>query len=143
MRILLPAVLLSLSALPAAAASPVMQPGLYDISLQMVMKGMPMQMPVMTFRHCITAQDVVDGNAYASSQNSKDCKISNLKQSGNAVSYDFSCTVDGGRSMVGHSTGTHHATGYDITMNGRFEPAMEGLTEFNQKMGAKRLGPCK
>lgn len=143
MRILLSAALLSLCALPAAAAAPVMQPGLYDISLQMVMKGMPIQMPVMTFRHCITAQDVADGKAYASSQNSKDCTISDLKQGGNAVSYDFSCTIDGGRRMVGHSSGTFNATGYDIMMNGRFEPAMEGLTEFNQKMGARRLGACK
>lgn len=143
MRILLSIALLSLNALPAAAASPTMQPGLYDISVQMVMKGMPMQMPAMTFQHCITAQDVADGNAYANSKNNKDCKISNLKQSGNTVSYDFSCAVDGGRSMLGHSSGTQHATGYDITMNGRFEPAMSGLTEFNQKMSAKRLGPCK
>lgn len=137
------AVLLALTTQPAIAAAPVLQPGLYDISVQMVMKGMPMQMPVMTFRHCITPQDVADGNAYASSQNSKDCKISKLRQSGTAVSYDFSCASEGGRRMVGRSSGTSHATGYEITMNGRFEPAMEGLSEFNQKMSAKRLGPCE
>jgi hypothetical protein len=143
MRIVLTAALLSLTALPAAAAPP-MQPGLYDISVQMVMKGMPMQMPVMTFRHCITPEDVANGNAYASSRNSKDCKISNLRQSGSTVSYDFACVMEGGRGhMLGHSTGTSHATGYDILMSGRFVPAMEGMSEFSQKMSAKRLGACK
>lgn len=140
MRIPLSAALLALAAQPAAAAAPVMQPGLYEISVQMVMKGMPMQMPVSTFRHCITPQDIVDGNAYASN---KDCKIGNLKQSGNAVSYDFSCATQGHGSMVGRASGTSHATGYDMQMTGRFVPAMEGISEFSQKMRAKRLGDCK
>ena len=142
MRRLLTATLLSLTILPAVAA-PTMQPGLYEISMQMVMKGMPMQMPVSSFRHCITPQDIVDGKAYASSENSQDCKISNLRQSGNAVSYDFACVMQGSGSMVGRSSGTHHATGYDILMSGRFVPAMEGMSEFSQKMSAKRLGNCK
>ena len=142
MRRLLTATLLSLTILPAVAA-PTMQPGLYEISMQMVMKGMPMQMPVSSFRHCITPQDIVNGKAYASSENSQDCKISNLRQSGNAVSYDFACVMQGSGSMVGRSSGTHHATGYDILMSGRFVPAMEGMSEFSQKMSAKRLGNCK
>lgn len=142
MRRLLTATLLSLTILPAVAA-PTMQPGLYEVSMQMVMKGMPMQMPVSSFRHCITPQDIVDGKAYASSENSKDCKISNLRQSGNAVSYDFACVMQGSGSMVGRSSGTHHATGYDILMSGRFVPAMEGMSEFSQKMSARRLGNCK
>ena len=142
MRRLLTATLLSLTILPAVAA-PTMQPGLYDVSMQMVMKGMPVQMPVSSFRHCITPQDIADGKAYASSENNKDCKISKLRQSGNAVSYDFACVMQGSGSMVGRSSGTSHATGYDILMSGRFVPAMEGLSTFSQKMSAKRLGACK
>ena len=143
MRPLRTAALLVLSPLPAAAAAPIMQPGLYEISVQMVMKGMPMQMPASSFRHCITPQDIVDGKAYASSKDSKDCKISNLKQSGDKVSYDFACVMQGHGNMVGHSSGSSHATGYAMTTSGRFVPAMEGMSEFSQKMNAKRLGDCK
>jgi len=101
-------------------------------------------MPATTFRHCITAQDVTNSNAFASGKNNKDCKISNLKQSGSAVSYDFACAMEGGKGrMVGRSSGTSHATGYDIQMSGRFVPAMEGMSEFSQKMHAKRVGACK
>jgi hypothetical protein len=142
MRILPTIALLALTALPAAAA-PAMQPGLYEISMQMVMKDMPMQMPVATFRHCITAKDIADGNAYASSENSKDCTIGKLRQNGGAVSYDFACAMEGGGRMVGRSSGASHASGYDIVMSGRFVPAMEGMSEFSQNLRARRLGACK
>jgi len=142
MRILLPAALLALSSLPAAAAAPVMQPGLYEITAQMVMKGMPMQMPASSFRRCITPQDIADGSAYASGRDNKDCTISHFKQSGNSISYDFSCVMQGHGSMVGRASGSSHASGYDMQTNGHFVPAMEGMGEFSQKMSAKRLGDC-
>jgi hypothetical protein len=142
MRHVLTAALFSLVTLPALAAAPAMQPGLYEVSVQMVLKGMPMQLPVSSFRHCITPQDIVNGNAYASSETSKDCQISNLRQNGAAVSYDFACVMPGGGSMVGHSSGTSHATGYDVSMSGRFVPATQGMSEFGQKMRARRLGAC-
>lgn len=140
MRPLLTATLLILTALPAAAA-PTLQPGLYDVSVQVVMKGIPMQMPVMTFRRCLTAQDIVDGKAYASNEN-KDCTISKLSESGNQVSYDFNCALQGSQRMVGRASGTTHANGYDVLMSGRFVPPMQGMGEFSQKLSAKRLGAC-
>ncbi len=116
MRILLSAALLVLSPLPATAAAPAMQPGLYEITGQMAMKGLPMQMPAFTFQHCITPQD---------------------------ISYDFACVMQDHGSMVGRASGSSRATGYDMQMNGRFVPAMAGMSEFSQKMSAKRLGACK
>lgn len=126
----------------AAHAGAIMRPGLYDISMQFVMKGMPIQMPVTTFQQCITAQDVANGMAYASSEN-KDCKISNLMQSGNKVSYEFNCaSQQGGPRMIGRATGTSHDTGYDVTTEGRFDPAIEGMSAFTQKLKATRRGDC-
>ncbi|MDZ7595082.1 MAG: DUF3617 family protein [Thiobacillus sp.] len=141
MRPLLTAALLILTALPAAAA-PTLQPGLYDVSVQVVMTGMPIQMPVMTFRRCLTAQDVADGKAYAANEN-KDCMISKLSESGNQVSYDFNCALQGGQRMAGRASGTTHANGYDVLMSGRFVPPMQGMGEFSQKLSAKRLGACQ
>ncbi len=140
MRPLLTAALLILTALPATAA-PTLQPGLYDISVQIVMKGIPMQMPVMTFRQCLTAQDIADGKAYAANEN-KDCTIGRLSGSDNRVSYDFNCALQGDQRMVGSASGTTHANGYDVLMRGRFVPPMQGMGEFSQKLRAKRLGAC-
>lgn len=143
MRALLTAGLIFLFSFPAVAAAPMMQAGLYEVSLQLVLKNMPVQMPVSSFRHCITAQDIIDGNAYASSEKTQDCKISNLRQSIHAVSYDFACSLPGKGRMLGRASGTQHAAGYDIMMNGRFDPPMAGMSEFGQTMHAKRLGACK
>ncbi|MBT9569430.1 MAG: DUF3617 family protein [Thiobacillus sp.] len=141
MQRLLIAALLTLPALPAYAA-PTLQPGLYDISMQFVMKGMPIQLPVTTFQQCVTAQDVANGMAYASSEN-KDCKIKNLNQSGDQVVYEFNCAAQqGGPRMIGRASGTSHATGYDVVMEGRFDPAIQGMSEFTQKLQATRRGDC-
>lgn len=142
MRYLLTVTLLTLFSQPVTATSLTMQPGLYSISVQMEMKGMPMQLPVTSFEQCITAKDVEDGKAYASSKD-KDCKLTNLKQSNNKVDYDFNCSLQGGQRMQGHASGSSHASGYSVTMNGRFVPPMEGMSEFSQKLKAKRLGACK
>lgn len=141
MRHLIIAVLLTLLPLPAVAA-PTLQPGLYDVSMQFVMPGLPIQLPVTTFQQCITAQDVANGLAYASSEN-KDCQIRNLNQSGDKVVYEFNCaSQQGGPRMIGRASGTSHATGYDVLMEGRFDPAIAGMSEFNQKLNARRLGDC-
>ena len=136
------AALLMLGVTTASAATPNMQPGLYDISMQFVLNGMPIQMPITTFQQCITAQDVTNGMAYASSEN-KDCTISNLNQIDNKVSYDFNCAAQpGGPRMIGRASGISHASGYTVMMKGRFNPAVEGMSEFSQKLNARRLGNC-
>lgn len=141
MRRLIMTALLTLPTLPALAA-PTLQPGLYDISMQFVLKDMPIQMPVATFQQCITAQDVANGMAYASNE-SKDCTIRNLNQSGDKVSYEFNCAAQqGGPRMIGRASGISHATGYDVMTEGRFDPAIQGMSEFSQKLNARRLGDC-
>lgn len=137
----LPTTLLALAALPSAAAA--LQPGLYEISMQMVMQGMPVQLPVASFRQCISAQDVADGTAYVSGEKNQDCRTRNLRQSGNTVSYDFACTLPGGQRMIGQSDGASQANGYDVLMRGRFVPALDGVREFSQKLQARRLGNCQ
>lgn len=44
--------------------------------------------------------------------------------------------------MVGRASGSSHATGYDILMDGRYVPAMEGMREFTQTIRARRIGDC-
>ena len=143
MRRMIMIALLSAPYAPPAFAAPPLQPGLYDISMQFVLKGMPIQLPVTRFQQCVTAQDVANGMAYASSEN-KDCTIRNLNQSGDQVVYEFNCaSQQGGPRMIGRARGTSHATGYDVMMEGRFDPAIEGMREFSQKLNARRLGDCK
>lgn len=141
MRHLLTTALLGLTAVPTAATA-TMQPGLYDISMQIVIRNMALQLPVVTFRQCLTAKDITEGKAFATSNDIQDCRISNLRHSGNAVRYNFNCSIEGGRTVIGQAAGTSHAAGYDTLMSGRFVPAIDGLSEINQKMRATRVGLC-
>ncbi|MFO7542925.1 MAG: DUF3617 family protein [Thiobacillus sp.] len=141
MRLLLTTTLLGLTALSSTAFG-AMQPGLYDISMQIVIRNMALELPVVTFRQCLSAKDIAEGKAFATSNNTQDCRISNLRYSGNAVRYDFNCAIEGGRTVIGQAAGTRHLAGYDTLMSGRFVPAIEGLSEINQRMRATRVGMC-
>ena len=123
---------------PAMAAEPA--PGLYDVEMRMSLTGMPMQMPPMQFRNCLKAEDVKSGKAYAPEDGQ--CKLSDFQQRGAKVSYRFRCVADG-RVMVGAASGSSHASGYEMTMKGTFQPAMEGISAFSQTLKARRVGNCK
>lgn len=134
--------LLILAALPAAAAAAALQPGLYEISLQLVMRDTPLQLPARTLHPCLTPREIVNGSAYAVSETGQFCTVSRLQQVGDRVNYHFTCPMAGGR-MVGRASGSGHATGYDILMSGRYVPAMEGMREFSQTIRARRIGDCR
>jgi len=134
---------LILAALPANAAAAALQPGLYDISLQLVMRGTPLQLPVRHLHQCLTLREIVNGSAYAASETGQPCTVSRLQQVGDKVNYHFVCPTAGGGRMVGRASGSGHAGGYDILMNGRYVPSMEGVSEFTQKIRARRIGDCR
>ena len=41
------------------------------------------------------------------------------------------------------ASGSSHAGGYEMTMKGAFQPAMEGISAFSQTLKARRVGNCK
>ena len=137
-RIVCAAALAMSSAGVAMASEPT--PGLYEVEMRMSLTGMPMQMPPMQFRNCLKAEDVRSGKAYALEDSQ--CKLTDLQQRGGKVSYRFRCAAEG-RTMVGEATGSSHANGYEMTMKGAFQPAMEGISAFSQTLKARRIGNCK
>jgi len=142
MHLLFRLVLLAAAVLPAAAAAATLQPGLYEISLQLVMRGTPLQLPARMLHACLTPREIVNGSAYAVSETGQFCTVSRLQQVGEQVNFHFVCATAGGGRMVGQAHGTHVATGYDILMSGRYVPAMQGMSEFTQKIRASRIGGC-
>lgn len=134
---------LALAALPVSAAAAALQPGLYDVSLQLVLRGTPLQLPVRHLNLCLTPREIVNGSAYAASETGQPCTVSRLQQYGDKVNYRFVCPTAGGGRMVGQASGSGHAAGYDILMSGRYVPSMEGMSEFTQTIRARRIGDCK
>lgn len=132
----------TLSALPLSAAAAEPTPGLYEMSMQMLIKGSPMPTPVISFKQCLTADDVKSGKAYRPSEDPKQCTLGEMKLSGATVAFDFSCKEEG-VTMKGRATGKSDAQSYSMLMVGNFDPPQQGMSEFRQTLKAKRVGDCK
>jgi len=134
--------LLVLAALPAAASAAAPQPGLYTVTLQLVMPRTALQLPVRAHRLCLAAGEIAYGSAYAVSETGRFCAISQFQQHGDSVRYDFTCDTAGPARMVGHAEGRRDASGYAIRMTGRYLPARPGQEDFTQIVRAQRNGDC-
>jgi len=71
----------------AAAWAQQMKEGLWEITTQLEMKGMPQAMPPVTVRQCVTKKDPVP----KSDDKSDTCKATSQKISGNKVTYAMEC----------------------------------------------------
>lgn len=134
--------LLVLTALPAVASATALQPGLYEVSLQLMLRGTPLQLPMRVVQQCVAPREVVNGSAYAASETGLPCAVSRLQQYGDKVNYHFTCPTSGGGRMIGRASGNSHATGWDVQMGGRYVPSLEGMREFTQHARARRIGDC-
>jgi len=115
-----------------------MTPGLWEIVASMKMQGMTM--PAQSFKHCYTAKDIAEGKQYSGDEKSK-CSIANMKTGGGNVSYDMTCTTEGGK-MTGSVKGTMSATSYAFDQKIRMTPD-QGMGEMHSTVKARRLGDCK
>jgi len=114
-------------------AGPLLKEGLWEITSKMEMPGMPVQMPPITFKQCLTSQNPVPNQ----SQAGQECSIKNLKTKGNTVSWDMVCDTQQGQMK---SSGK-------VTYKGnRFEGVvmmdMPGQGRMKMTMTGRRIGKC-
>jgi hypothetical protein len=137
MKVQLFAALMFLSfAATAAQAAPEMKDGLWEISTTMEMPGLPFQPPPTTMTHCYGKEDVKDQKQFVPSQG-EDCKVSDLKTTGNKVSYTVICT--GQNAVKGEGEITLKG---DSAYEGFMKMTMEGMN-MTTRYSAKRVGPCE
>ena len=119
-----------------AQAGGTMKPGMWSYTGKMDAPGMPMQMPPMSYQHCLT-QDDIDHHKQYKSDRDKDCEISNMKQDGGHVSFDMTCK-NGTTSHADYQFG-------EDSMNGKTVTHMAGKhpMDMTMNMSAKRTGDCK
>ena len=126
-----------LSALWATGAWAQFKDGLWEITTQVEMKGMPQQMAPATMRQCITRSDPVPKNQ----DKNYECKTTGQKISGNTVSYTVECK---GKEGVVLTTGKTAYTGSMMDGAATTSFKMKGQPEMqmNSKMKGKYIGPC-
>lgn len=110
-----------------------MKPGLWEISTTMEMPGMPFQPPAQTMRHCYTAQEVKEEPV----PRDNNCKITDLKTTGNKVSWKLECKGE----MSGKGEGEMTYLG-DSAYEGKSRMQAQGMTMVSKYKG-KRIGECK
>jgi hypothetical protein len=127
---------------PAARAQdrPNLNPGNWEISMQMDMEGMPSR-PPMTMTHCIKPDQVKDSQTFAQDMQKRNgkCAVSDLKADGGKLSYSFDC--EGGAKgdvEMAFAGGTYEGTIKLTTGGGRGQGPMHVI----QHIKARRVGDC-
>ncbi|OGR28597.1 MAG: hypothetical protein A2X83_01495 [Desulfuromonadales bacterium GWD2_54_10] len=127
-------VILSCLALPAISfAADNMREGYWELITTTEMPGMPMKIPPAKMKHCYTKEDVKDQKRSISTD--KNCTVTDLKQSGNKVTWKMKCTGQNAGVFSGETV--YKADAYDSTM----KMQSQGQT-VNMKIKARRLGNC-
>lgn len=132
--IILTAIIL-FSASPALAA-PDIVPGMWEITTQVSMAGMPMAMPKNTMQQCLDKKDLVPG----ASAEQDGCKMKSTKITGNTVTWELHCKTDGTKTKSKGSItyrGTSFSGSININMTGE-----SGTQSMKQTMEGKRIGKC-
>jgi hypothetical protein len=114
-------------------AADTMRDGYWELTTTMEMPGMPMKMAPTKANHCYSKEDVKDQKKTITTD--KNCTVTDLKQSGNKVSWKMKCTGNNAGVFSGETV--YKADAYDSTM----KMQTQGQT-MNMKIKAKRLGDC-
>src|SRR6266511_4155229 len=115
--------LLCILVVPAVASDAnSIRDGLWEISSQVEMPGMPMKIPPTVMKHCYSKDDVKDQKKVIAKD--KNCSVTDLKNSGNKASWTMKCTGENAATMTGetvfgndsYTTVMHmKAQGHDMT----------------------------
>jgi Protein of unknown function (DUF3617) len=118
-----------------AAGSP-MQEGLWEITTTMSMPGMPYKMPPTKVTHCYTKEDLKDSQRTIPKQQG-DCKVTDMKSSGNRVTWKMVCT--GNSAGKGEGEILYKGTS---AYEGSMKMETQGMV-MTSKYKARRIGACK
>ncbi|MBN1363904.1 MAG: DUF3617 domain-containing protein [Syntrophaceae bacterium] len=130
-----------LSMLWTAGAFAELKEGLWEVTTQVEIKGMPQQMPPTTFRQCITKNDPVPQNKDQNKDKNYECKTINRKVSGNTISYTMECKGKEGETKVsGTTTYTDNSMNGTSTSNIKIKGQPE--MQMTSKIRGKYIGPC-
>jgi hypothetical protein len=126
------------------------KPGLYEYKMEMDMGSVPgtpagMGKQARTMQHCVTEEEVTKGQVGGGGPNGKsmsdNCKVEDMKMSGNTATYKMVCK--GGPDMTGENKITFHNDGYTMDMAMDMQDKRGGgPMHMKQHIESRLLGPC-
>ena len=130
-----------LSIIWTASAWAELKEGLWEMTTQAEMKGIPggpQSMPPTTVRQCITKSNPVPQNQ----DKNFECKTVNMKTTGNTVTYKIECKGKDGSVM--QTSGTSTYTGSSMSGSSTTNLNMKGQPKIQMAIQnkGKYIGPC-
>lgn len=122
----------------ASAQTNPMRAGRWEVTMQMDMPNMPVQMPAMKNTRCVTQQEIDSPNRglpTGPEKNPNNCKMSDYKVSGNTVTWTMACTGQPAATGTGEMRFTGDA------YEGLMKMTMD-QQQMSMKISGKRLGDC-
>ncbi len=146
---------LTLSCLAFCFAANAQTPGDWQYTISTDLKSIPDDMrinfPTVTFNACRSVADFESGRAFALqtlASSEARCPSTNFERSRASasgaptqLSFEFSC--DGGKSLTGTAKGNVTAKRFEFAMTTRYPQSVSGVTQVQQTMSARFVGPCK
>lgn len=109
---------------------------LWEVSTKMDMPGMPMAMPAQTVKVCMKKGNEKDPNIALPKNEGQDCKMSDVKVSGNKTSWTTKCTGDNPMTGSGEITAGNGSYAGKMNMH-------SGDGDMTMAYEGKRIGTCR
>lgn len=122
----------------AAAEVPDVKEGMWEITSQMEMPGMPMAVPPVIFKKCFTKQSMKPENILRNNN----CTMQKMDVSSNSVSWQMSCQQQG-MQMTGTGNIDYQHTSYSGNFVMQMSAANQPSMNMNTKLSGRYIGPCK
>ncbi len=131
---------LSLLIATLACAGVDLEPGLWEITTQMEMPGLPVAMPATTSTQCITEKDMVpQGGQAAPSDGQEQCKVVSQSIEGSTVTWETACDTPQGE-MTSQGSISYSGDSFEGTSTTSGAAMPQPMTS---KMSGKRIGKCR
>lgn len=120
-----------------SGGGPDLEEGMWEITTEVNMPGMPMKIPPMVYRQCLTVEDIVPKQGPTDQEI---CTYSSPQTRGNTVSWSMECQSPGGRTK-NEGEITYRGTSFDGTMT----MSMTGAVEMSgtNRITGRRIGDCQ
>jgi hypothetical protein len=133
-------VLMTLFLVPSFAAEPNLKDGMWEITTNMEMPGIPAgSMPAQKINQCITKKDSVPQKPEKESE----CKMISTKVVGDTVFWNMQCRMKDGSKIDSEGTATYKGDKFDGVTNMTMSQPGEKAMKMTQRMSGRRIGECK
>ncbi len=129
--------LLSLSLATAYAEAPDIKEGLWEVSSEVSIPGMPMQMPAVTSQQCFTKQNMNPEKI----MQKNNCQMNDMDLKNNHASWSMSCEQQG-MTMQGTGSIQYQKTSFSGTFDMTMSGASQGNMNMKTKLNGRYIGNC-